>query len=147
MYQFLKINSFSLFEEIIIVANKEENWYLVFYQFIFVVFNLVSLFVIFVFKPFPIICFGIIILLMIIEISILLVFCKKSLRFFIFFNIFTLVVFLLWVVLVGINKCFNIKFPLVLNICFVTANLCKLISQIILSITVYKMVKEIRLKI
>ena len=143
MYQSLK--SLSLFQEIIIVLNKEENWFLVFYEFIYLTFNLAILFTIFIFKPYPIFCFSVILLLMIVEIVVILSFFKKSLIYYVFMNVFTLVVFFLWVIMVFIGECFSVKFPLVLNIFYVTANLSKIISQVIISNTLRKMKKEIRI--
>ena len=133
---------FSRLEDTIIFGEKKVNWFLVFYKFIFIIFNLANLFVIFSLKSFPIFCFGIIILLSLIGIFIILFHFKKKFKYFIISYIFTLLVFLLWIILVGIDKCFNVKFPLILNISYVIANFSKLISDIIISSTLYKMKKR-----
>ena len=145
IYQFLRIDSISLYPEVMIVRNKEENWFLVFYQFIFFLFNFLNLFLLFIFKSMPLVCFGLIIVILIIQIIIILIFSKKSLRCFIFFEILTLIVFLFWIIFVFLDKCFHLNYPLILNIFYVTANVSKIISEIVLTIFICKMKKEIKM--
>ena len=145
IYQFLSIDSISLFPEIMIVRNKKENWYLVFYQYIFVLFNFLNFFLIFFFKSRPFIFFILTILSFLIQIIIIWVFKQKKLFYFILFETFSLFVFLLWVIFVALDKIFFLNFNLILNIFYITANVSKFVAEIVLQIILYKMKKEIKL--
>ena len=137
--QFLKINSISLYKEIMIINEKDSNWDLVHYQFIYFFFNLLIVFVICFFKRLPIICFSIIFLIILIEISFLIFYFKKKYRAFFILNFFTIFSFLLWVIFVFIKKFFYWESFWLLNIFYLLANLLKFISGIVLSCTLKKL--------
>ena len=146
IYRFLKINSISLFPEIMITKNKEYNWYLVFYQYIFLLLNLLNLFLVFIFKYMPFIFFGLTIISFFFQIIIIWIFKKKKLFYYILFETFTLFSFLLWIIFVALDKIFYLNFNLILNICYITSNVSKLTALIVLQVILYKIKKKSEIK-
>ena len=145
-YQFLKIKSHSLFKNILIIENKEVNWYLVFYKFIFLFWNLISVFFIIIFKSFPIFCFVFIFIFLIIQTIIILCYSKKILKWYIITETISIIFFFCWILFVSIDKIFALDFPLCLNIFYILANITKLISKIIISVILRKLMKEFELQ-
>ena len=138
-FQFLKINSISLFKEVMIIENNEFNWFFVFYNTVFVFLNLINVFVICFLRDIPEVCFVIIIMLIITENILIFCFIKKKLLVNIILNFFTSFFFFLWIIFVSLDKFFRKNFPICKNCFYCVANVLKLISNFYLSRTLKKL--------
>ena len=142
MIQFLNINSNSLYREIMIINHKTYNWFFVYYKFIFIIINLLNIFIICFFKDFPKFCFILVCFLIFIETMSILYFSKKRFFYFNFFNILTTGIFFIWIIFVCMKKFFYLYFPFVLSTFYVFSNLLKLISKILLIYTLKDLKKK-----
>ena len=146
-YRFLESNSFEEYKEIAVIENDNENWNLVFFQYFFICSNLVNLFIIHFFKDFLVFCFVTSIISILFQIIVYCIFFKRTLFFFIIFEIFTFILFLLWVIFVLIDKIYKRKFPLLLNIFYVSVNISKFLSELMLTFILKKLQKIEKVKI
>ena len=140
MIQYLNINSISLYKSVMIVDDKKLNWYLVFYQTVFLSLNIITIFLICFLRMIPQICFVFVIILIFTENILIFSFAKRKLILYIIMNFFTTSFFLFWIILVCLKKFFLIDFPVGKNFFYCLANISKLISNFILS----KILKKIK---
>ncbi len=148
MYQFLRINSISLFADVIIVPDYQFNWKLCFYEFIDILINLaIVLSICFLSQLLPELAFAIILLLILTKFSLIIHYFDKRMRWFLIFELITIFFLFSWVCLSIISKFFFLELTLYLDIAYVGANFFKLISNIIYGCYLRKIKKTVILGI